>query len=150
MRYRLFFIQALVLILFSSCVTFNINRPEGFALVEEGDRFVAVSPEGLTFRVKTEANYPEKDVEFWSKALMRHLEEGGYHPRSEGDFFDCPAGRGFFIEWTVPYRGEAYTYLTGIVPSGEVIYLAEAAGEHELYRTYRSAIIESIKSISSE
>lgn len=150
MRFSALLLTVVVLLLTASCAGFRVDLPEGFALVEEGKRFVAVSPEGLRYRVKTETNYPVKDVEFWGAALVRQLEEEGYAARGKGEYFDCPAGRGFFIEWNVPYGGETYTYLTGIVPQGDVIYIAESAAEFSVYKTYRKALLESMKSISPE
>jgi len=145
---RMLGILPVIVLFISSCASVHVALPEGFALVEEGKRFIAISPEGLKFRVRTVKNYPEKDVEFWSSALLRQLEEEGYRSGSEGEFFDCPAGRGFYIEWSVPYQGETYMYMTGIVPAGDTIYLAEAAAEYAVYDTYRKAIIASLESIS--
>jgi len=151
-RSILIFLPILLMIFFStSCVTtFHVTLPEGFALVEEGKRFLAVSPEGLKYRVKTEPNYPEKDVAFWSAVLIRQLEDEGYKSRSDGEYFECPAGRGFFLEWNLPYGGETFTYMTAIVPHGETIYVAESAAEHSIYRVYREVILESLKSISAD
>lgn len=150
MRIKTLILTVAVLLFTASCASFRVDLPEGFALIEEGERFIAVSPEGLRYRVKIEDNYPVKDVEFWKAALVRQLEEEGYAPWGDGEYFDCPAGRGFFIEWNVPYGGETYTYLTGIVPQGDVIYVAESAAEFSIYKTYRDALIESMKSISPE
>jgi len=150
MKGRFIFMLLILMLVAASCATFRVGLPEGFALVQEGAEFVAVSPEGLTYRVKTEANYPEKNVDFWSGAMKRQLEEEGYKLRSEGEFFECPAGRGYFIEWNVPHQGETFIYMTGIVPAGGALYVAEAAAEHTIYKTYRDAIIESLESIASE
>lgn len=150
MKLRIVFASAALLLTLSCATVFHVSVPGGFALVEEGERFLAVSPEGLRFRVRQEENYPQKDVDFWSGALKRQLEEEGYHPGAGGDFFECPAGRGFYIEWNVPYGGETYTYMTGIVPSGDTIYLAEAAAEHTIYAAYQEEIVKSLESISSE
>ena len=143
-------VLAAALAVLAACTSLQVELPSGFALLSEGERFLAVSPEGLKFRVRIETNYPEKDVAFWSDALTGQLAEEGYRPRGAGEFFDCPAGHGFFIEWLVPYNGETYTYLTGIVPSGDKLYVAETAAEYTLYETYRESILESLKTISFE
>ena len=150
MKFRGFLLVIITFLLLCSCSTFHVNLPEGFALVYQGESFLAVSPEGLKFRVKTDVNYPQKDVTFWSSVLKRQLKEEGYRTDSEGEYFECPAGKGFFIEWNVPYQGGTYTYLTGLVPDGKTIYIAEAAAEYSVYRSYREAILESFQSLATK
>ncbi|MBN2049778.1 MAG: hypothetical protein JW760_04985 [Spirochaetales bacterium] len=141
---------AFFMMFFVACATVEVTVPQGFALVEGGERFFAVSPEGLPFRVVMEEHYPRQTVEFWSEALKRQFLDEGYHLRTEGEFFDCPAGRGFFIEWNVPYQGETFVYMTAVVPAEKVLYLAEAAAEHELYAARREALVESLKTITGK
>ena len=129
----------------------DIDRPQGFAETKEGQVYKAVSPEGMLFGVRTVNNYPEKGLEFWSKALMNHLAQEGYRLISAneplGEGFDAGGMQGRLFEWVVPFGNTDYIYLTAIVVSGKKIAIAEAAGEHTVYRSHRDALLESLKTL---
>ncbi len=140
----------LLLAVLSACATAPpVTPPAGFAVYDEAEVVRAVSPEGVRFRVHYEDHEPEQSLEFWKEALRRHLDRSGYGLLSEAEF-SSPAGDGVFFEWVAPVGAEDWVYLTAVVPAGDRLIVAEAAGAAELYRERREAIRESLESIGSE
>lgn len=135
-----------VLLLLFSCGAVSIEKPAGFAEIESGKTYRAVSPEGLPFRVRQFKNYPEQDLDFWKQALKVHLTREGYQFISENE----AAADGKTVvccEWGAPWGGDDYIYLTAVTVKGKKILVAEAAGEMKLFEKYRDAILNSIKSL---
>jgi len=122
--------------------------PDGLAEMETGKGFFsAISPEGLSLRLRTVKNYPEKDIDFWTAALGKQLTGVGYYPAGDNRGFKSPAGKGSYFEWGLPYIGEDYLYLTAICVKGKKILILEAAGEQSVYSRYREALIKSLESV---
>lgn len=126
------------------------EAPEGFALFNrgKGNAFVAVSPEGVLFAVSRIKNYPKMGLEFWTKALEKHLSESGY-PAYKGptEFETAGKEKGSYLEWLVPYQGKDYVYMTGLLVRGRRILLIQAGGEYEVYGGYREKITYVLKSL---
>ncbi len=134
----------LLLLVLAGCSRVQVELPDGFAEQRERGLYRAVSPEGMRLEIRTTKNQPRKDLDFWSRALKNHLLEEGYTLVTAGEPFEAGAGQGVLYEWGAPYRNESYIYLTAIVVSGGRIAIAEGAGEHTVYRTYREEILESL------
>ncbi len=126
--------------------TLRVQAPSGFAEEEGREVYRAVSPEGLLYRVRTVANSPRKDLSFWSEALRHHLSQEGYRAIGGQQRFSG-AGEGVFYEWAIPYGNQDAIYLTALLVFGDRIVIAEAGGEHTVYREYREKLIESLESI---
>ena len=135
-----------LLLAFVSCATPGFDTPSGFALYQDRDRPLAVSPEGVRFAVRAVANDPRQDLEFWTAALERHMESSGYRVLASGRF-DSHAGAGSYAEWLAPVGDEDWVYLSGVVVAGDSILIAEAAGSFELYHAYRADILEALRSL---
>jgi hypothetical protein len=145
---RLILLSTAALLL--SCAHLSVEKPAGFAEVETENRYRAVSPEGMVYRVRTVDNYPVQSLSFWSDALKNHLIKEGYTLLGEGESFQAGDYEGEFFEWAVPYGHESYIYLTAILVSEETIAIAEAAAEHTVYSEHREAVKKSLKSIVFE
>ena len=137
-----------VLLTITSCAKITVERPEGFAEIKQDKQYKAVSPEGMLFGVRTVENYPEQDLDFWSKALKTHLAKEGYRVISDGEPFQAGDLQGILFEWAVPYGNEDFIYLTAIVVQDKKIAIAEAAGVHTVYRSHRDALFKSLKTLA--
>lgn len=140
----------LLLAILSACATSPpVTPPTGFAVYDEAEIVRAVSPEGVRFRVHYEPHEPEQSLEFWQEALRRHLDRSGYGLLFEATF-SAVSGDGVLFEWVAPVGAEDWVYLTAVVPAGDRLIVAEAAGPSELYSERREAIRGSLESIGSE
>ena len=138
----------LALLFLTSCSTWSVKEPAGFAVIrEEKNIFSAVSPEGFIYRIRTEANYPRQDADFWQKALQAQLSKEGYILLEEPLSLEIDGSGGFVLIWGVPYKNTTYVYLTAVIPRDKVLYLAEAAGPYSLFSGYREPILESLSGI---
>jgi hypothetical protein len=132
----------------SSCATVPaVDAPEGFAVYDRQSDFLAVSPEGVRFKVRYEKNEPEQDLEFWKEALEIHMDGSGYEKLS-GDTFETADGEGVYFEWVAPVGQEDWIYLTAVTVHEEWIAVAEAAGSFPMYKKYRDRLMKSLESIS--
>ncbi|MDY7028257.1 MAG: hypothetical protein SVR04_08180 [Spirochaetota bacterium] len=132
----------------SSCATVPaVDAPEGFAGYDRQSDFLAVSPEGVRFKVRYEKNEPKQDLEFWKEALEIHMDGSGYEKLS-GDTFKTADGEGVYFEWVAPVGQEDWIYLTAVMVHDEWIAVAEAAGSFPVYKKYRDRLMKSLKTIS--
>jgi hypothetical protein len=131
-----------------SCVTPGpvLERPAGFALFE-GERYRAVTPEGVVLGVRLVPNDPEQGLRFWAEALKVHMLGSGYRLLAE-EPFKAPIGDGALFEWVAPLGGEDWVYLTAVAVSGRDIALVEAAGPFARYREHRGAVLTSLATIN--
>ena len=128
----------------------NAAAPEGFALFKggRGSAFVASSPEGVLYSINRIKNYPKMGLEFWIKALEKHLVDGGYSLYGRAaEFETAKKEKGMYLEWLVPYQGRDYVYMTGLVIRRGRILIVEAGGEYGLFKGYRDKITESLTRI---
>lgn len=152
MTLAILLLSFLSILVFSGCQKVSMEVPEGFAKIEDSaELYTAVTPEGMKLSIRKEKNYPEKGTAFWGEALSHHLDEEGYTRISEGDeviTFECPAGKGAYVEWGVPYGGKDYLYLTGVVVRGKDLYVIQAAGPYSVYKQYQEGIKTSLSTLS--
>lgn len=129
--------------------SYDLDYPSGFALVDNRTFFRGISPEGVRFQIRTEKNYPQKDLSFWSSALVNHMDESGYRKRDEGMIRETAEGSGIFaIEWGLSMGSRDYLYLTAIMPWKNKIYIFESAGEIEAFNDYRDSLYDALESFS--
>jgi len=148
MKHAVIPLVIIFMLILGSCLPVDIDPPKGFAVVKEkGGIFRASSPEGMNFSLRSVKNYPEKDLPFWEEALKNHLSREGYIPLRGGSSFSTKAGEGVYFEWVLPYKGEDYIYLTGILVAKRKIIIAEAGGQKDIYMSYREELMESLNSL---
>jgi len=139
-------LAAAVFLLARMSAQVTLTPPEGFAEENAGNVYRAVSPEGVSMRVRTVRNYPKKELSFWRDALRSHLLDEGYRILNDENF-TAGTREGVMYEWGLPYGQKDYIYLTAVIPAGRRIIIAEAAGEHILYGKYRKALHESLQTM---
>ncbi|MFP4562932.1 MAG: hypothetical protein ACLFRY_06435 [Spirochaetia bacterium] len=133
------------LVLFAGCRPYRAEAPKGFAEIRRPERgnYLAVSPEGVRFRIRTVENYPRMDTDFWAETLAAHLREEGYSLVSGPE----KAGETIRMEWGVPYNGEDYMYTTAVKVSGRRIVIIESGAPYELYTRYADRIEKSLENL---
>jgi hypothetical protein len=126
---------------------YRLKTPQGFALVQNGLTYRAISPEGVRLQIRRGRNYPKKGVDFWAPAMVRQLRQGGYQGKGDGESVDTALGKGFYIEWGVPFGQQDFVYLVAIIPRGKHIYMIEAAGDVRVFGKYRDTILDVVKTL---
>ena len=133
------------IVITAGCRPYRAEAPQGFAEMRRTERgnYLAVSPEGVRFRIRTVKNYPRMDTDFWAETLSNHLREEGYSLVSGPERI----GETIRMEWGVPYNGEDYMYTTALRVSGRKIVLVETGAPYELYTRYADRIEESLENL---
>ena len=147
MGLTLYFILLISLLVSAPRPHLKASVPEGFARAKTRGTYQAVSPEGMRYRVRAVRNEPSQAIEFWGDALKNHLLAEGYRLSNPGQPFTAGKRAGILYEWLLPYGSEDHIYLTALVVSGRRILVAEAAAQHTVYGKYRTAVIESLKTL---
>jgi hypothetical protein len=117
--------------------------PAGFANYEGVKRgpLKAVSPDGVLFTVRSEANDPKADLAFWREALKTHMSQSGYRIVEDTT---CAMGKapGGLLKLAAPVGDRDYLYWVAfsLSPSGKELLVAEAAGEAKAFRARESEI----------
>lgn len=146
-----FLIAGLILVT-AGCAKPRVGKPRGFAEVKGGifsdPVYKAVSPEGMLYRVRTVKNYPAMGLDFWGDTLKNQLINEGYHLSGDGVSLKTDNSDGVMYEWILPYGSSDYIYMTAIILSGKRIIIAESTAQHTVYKKYRGAILDSLKTIS--
>lgn len=143
----LYQVTAVALLSTAACTPFQASSPEGFAAYEENGEFRAVSPEGITFRVRSEDNEPPADLEFWSEALKNRMSDAGYVVVSDGSV-DAKNSSGYRLELAAPIGELDYSYLVAIFVHGDDIVVVESAGEVRQFAAKRAAIEAALADLS--
>ncbi len=120
--------------------------PHGFARYTDAEEIKAVSPEGVTYRVRSEANKPYADLPFWKEALKKRMLDAGYVFRREAPV-TADNREGYLLELTAPYGQQDDTYLMAIFALKNKIVIVEAAGEVTQLAARRKAIIAAIEKL---
>ncbi|MDA3809999.1 MAG: hypothetical protein PF518_06645 [Spirochaetaceae bacterium] len=88
-----------------------------------------------------------KDLDFWSTALVNHMEETGYQKKNDGRIFETDNGSKIFaIQWGLSLGNKDYLYMTAIVPYKKILYIIESAGEISAFNVYLESINEALES----
>ena len=139
---------ALAALALAACSRPRLETPKGFAALEGGRVYRAVSPEGVRLQVRSVRNEPRQEIAFWAEALRTHLASQGYRPAGEPQRFRAGKRDGRLFEWSMPYGTETWTYVTGVMVAGRRIVVVEAAGERELFKKHRDAVLAGLSSLS--
>jgi hypothetical protein len=127
------------------CRHYTATAPEGFAAFDRGDNFRAVSPDGIVYRLREEANKPEADLPFWKEALKKRMVEAGYTFFAERELKAMGGEPGYLLELTAPLGPRDYAYLVAVYQKGAHLVVAEAAGEVVRVKERHDAIIAALE-----
>jgi len=133
----------------AGCCSLKAAAPEGFAAFRGGCPFRAVSPDGIVYRVRREANDPVATLEFWSEALARRMTEAGYVLQSTAE---VRAGNvtGALFDLVAPVGAEDQTYLIALFVRGDDLVIVEAAGEVSRFAARWPAVLAAIEKVELE
>jgi hypothetical protein len=132
----------------------TVAVPVGFAAYElrelqaGPDVQLAVSPEGVLFRVRAVANQPPQGLAFWTEALRTQLGREGY---TFVDSRELASSLGVVavLRWSAPVGNADWFYLTALAAVGEQLVVAEAAGDIAVFQEYEPAVLASLESLAA-
>ena len=134
-----------------------VQAPDGFASYDLGDgrtdtglaptRHLAMSPEGVLFRVRTTPNEPPQTLSFWTEALRTQLTREGYTFLDHSEL-QSAIGTVSVLRWSAPVGNADWIYLTALGGTGEHLVIAEAAGAVDEIRHYQTALQTSLEALA--
>jgi hypothetical protein len=125
----------------------EVPVPEGFAAWRKRGRFQAVSPDGVSVRVRSAKNKPLAELGFWEEALKSRMVDAGYKVIHE-ERLSAAGGPGALLELGAAAGEADQTYLVVVFVKGRRLVIAEATGEAETFRARREAVLAAFKEIS--
>lgn len=137
----------LLALVLSACGSFDAAAPKGFAVYHDGADYRAVSPEGVVYRVRSEANDPEADLAFWREALTKRMSDAGYIVVGE-EPVKSRNGEGHLLELAAPLGARDYAYAVAVFVADDDIVIVEAAGEVTTFKEKRGDIVAAIGELS--
>ena len=125
---------------------FKAAAPQGFAAYNDWFSFRAVSPEGVVYRVRAEANEPKAELTFWREALKKRMVDAGYTFITESDIRASDKA-GYLLELAAPQGPMDFGYLVAVFVDGNKLVVAEAAGEVTKVRDRRKDLVTAMTAI---
>jgi hypothetical protein len=130
----------------AACLGVDAKAPAGFAELDEWTQLLALSAEGIIYRVRTEENEPEAKLDFWQEALKKRMVDAGYAFVAEAEV-ELGKTPGYYLELAAPVGQEDYTYAMAIAVRGGDIVIAEAAGEVSRFAKHKPAVLAAMQAI---
>lgn len=137
---------ALLLAPWFGCTTFKAVPPDGFAVFEGRESFLAVSADGVTYRVRHVDSDPDVGLDFWTEALKRRMQNAGY-VFVEESAVHAGGEEGYQLLLAAPYGHEDYSYLIALFMPRGVLVVVESAGSVTRFDARRAAIDKSIAAL---
>jgi hypothetical protein len=134
----------------AGCARYHPAAPEGFGSYPRGSVFKsplrAVSPDGVLFTVRTEANKPKADLPFWREALKTRMIQAGYRVIADTTC-SMRASTAALLKLAAPVGDQDYVYWIAFTLSGSGgdILVAEAAGESKRFLARKDPILKAIE-----
>ncbi len=121
----------------------DVQAPAGFAAYDTKRQFWSASPDGVLYRVRTEAHKPQADLPFWAESMAKHLSGAGYRLHNKSD---VKAGQmaGHMTETYAPLGPHDYAYTVAIFPADKRLVIVEVAGPAEEVAERHDAVTAAI------
>ena len=125
------------------------RAPAGFAVWRKQGRWQAVSPDGVSLRIRS-AKIPSKNrasVDFWSEALETRMLEAGYTLDAEQTLTTDGGHEVHVLELSGANGPVDQAFVVAIAVHGSRVIIAEATGEVTVFSEHREAILDSLQSL---
>ncbi len=129
----------------------GVKTPSDFAKLREPGysfKYRAISSDEVTIAVKKRKNDPKGDVSFWAKVLKEKVPVVYGYTFSKDEDVTTNAGiKGKILEFEVVQDEGKYIYMLGVFIKRKKMWLFEAGGREEAYKSHRQAIVQAMKSM---
>lgn len=135
----------------AGCSPFELQTPDGFAELDADDTYDyrATSSDGVVLAVRSEANEPHGNLQFWSNALHNKLASAGYQ-RSDRSAVKTKSGLpGVRSSYRITHSGRPHVLWTAVFVHGDRVILVEAGGDVAHFRAVELAVERAIRSLDT-
>jgi hypothetical protein len=134
-----------------SCAAFNATAPNNFATYGDnnGEKFKAISPDGVFYRVSAYEQKSEATVDFWRDAFLLKMKNSNY---KQEDSLNVSIGGKAAIGYIFSFANTVGSdlYLVAAVPAKGKMIVVEAAAESEKFNARKNDILEAIGKIKTD
>jgi hypothetical protein len=115
----------------------RLQAPDDFAELGAGKSktydWRAASAHGVVLAVRTEANEPRANVEFWADAIDVRMREGGYAAEAKKNVVSASGLQGKQLRYSREDDRRVYRYWLTVFATGDRVYVIEAGGDKESF-----------------
>jgi hypothetical protein len=136
-----------------ACASFHARTPEGFAALEDDERYDwrATNADGVVVSVRALRNRPYASLDFWSRAVDDRIQSGGYR-RTDARPVETESGlhgQQFRYEASANGRTHHYWVTLFVVDRGPLrrnrVFLLEAGGDQEVFEQAIPAVERTVR-----
>jgi hypothetical protein len=136
-----------------SCASFNAKAPENFAAFceSDGDKFKAISSDGVLYRVSAYEQESEASMDFWKEAFLLKMKNANY---KQEDSLNISIGGRAAMGYIFSFANSTGQdlYLVAAVPKVNKVFasemlVVEASAEREKFNARKADILKAIGEI---
>jgi hypothetical protein len=132
-----------------SCASFKAEAPNNFAAYNDrhSDKFRAISPDGVLYRVSAYEQKSEASMDFWKEAFLLKMENSNYKREDSLNIaIDGKPAMGYVFSFANNVGTDLY--LVAAVPVKKKIIVIEATAESEKFNARKADILDAINKIN--
>ena len=132
-----------------ACASFHLNTPNGFAQLEDDERYDyrATNADGVVIAVRVERNEPLANLEFWGRVVDERLRRQGYVPDGNPEPVQSANGiPGVLFHYGATIGGREHRYQVAVFVRARKVFVVEAGGDREVFDPAAAAVSRSLRS----
>jgi hypothetical protein len=115
----------------------TMQTPPGFAVLPKQTEYLyrAATADGVVLAVRAEDNKPSGNLDFWSEALDRQLQQASYKPDGKPEDVKSASGiPGRRLKYTRENQGRTYRYWMTVFVTETRVFCVEAGGDQDRFK----------------
>ena len=132
-----------------ACASFHLNTPNGFAQLEDDERYDyrATNADGVVIAVRVERNEPLANLEFWGRVVDERLRRQGYVPNGNPEPVQSANGvPGVLFRYGATVGGREHRYPVAVFVRARKVFVVEAGGDREVFDPAAAAVARAFRS----
>ena len=132
-----------------ACASFHLNTPNGFAQLEDDERYDyrATNADGVVIAVRVERNEPLANLEFWGRVVDERLRRQGYVPNGNPEPVQSANGvPGVLFHYGATVGGREHRYQVAVFVRARKVFVVEAGGDREVFDPAAAAVTRAFRS----
>ena len=132
-----------------ACASFHVNTPNGFAELEDDERYDyrATNADGVVIAVRVVRNEPRASLEFWGRVVDERLRRQGYVPEGNPEPVRSANGlAGVMFHYGSTVGGREHRYQVAVFVQNKKVFVLEAGGDREVFDPAAPAVARAMRS----
>ena len=129
----------------------RLQAPDDFAELGAGKDarydFRAASAQGVVLAVRSEANDPRANVDFWADAIDVRMRRDGYAAEAKKDVVSASGLPGKQLRYSREEERRVYRYWLTVFATGDHVYIVEAGGDKDSFDPAEKTVERAVLSL---